>query len=179
MSPEQAEGKTVDPRSDIFSLGIVFYEMLTGQRPFRGGTAASIVSRLSRTLRASVSELKPAIPRELARLVHRCLAKDPIDRYQSAIDLRHGLEETKRDVDSGDVIPSHLLARRSLDEDAVGIIAAGLVAVTASSGCSGIANAESGRSATSAECRAGDLRAGRGELPHLVPRRRAPCLPGE
>ena len=51
-----------------------------------------------------VSELQPAMPRELARLVHRCLAKDPINRYQSAIDLRHGLEETKQDVDSGDIL---------------------------------------------------------------------------
>ena len=104
MSPEQAEGKTVDARSDIFSLGIVFYEMLTGERPFAGDTAASIVSSILRDTPRPVSELQPALPRELARLVHRCLAKDPINRYQSAIDLRHGLEETKQDVDSGDVL---------------------------------------------------------------------------
>ena len=103
MSPEQAEGKTVDARSDIFSLGIVFYEMLTGERPFVGDTAASIVSSILKDTPRPVSELKPAIPRELARLVRRCLAKDPLDRYQSAIDIRHGLEETKQDFDSGDI----------------------------------------------------------------------------
>ena len=106
MSPEQAEGKTVDARSDIFSLGIVFYEMLTGERPFSGDTAASIVASVLRDTARPVSELRPAIPRELARLVHRCLAKDPINRYQSAIDFRHGLEETKQDLDSGDILPA-------------------------------------------------------------------------
>ena len=113
MSPEQAEGKTVDTRSDIFSLGIVFYEMLSGERPFAGGTAAAIVSSILRDTPRPVNELQPALPRELARLVHRCLAKDPIDRYQSAIDLRHGLEEMKQDVDSGDALPSHPAANRS------------------------------------------------------------------
>ena len=107
MSPEQAEGKTVDARSDIFSLGIVFYEMLTGERPFAGGTPASIISSILRDAPRSVSELQPAIPRELARLVHRCLAKDPVGRFQSAIDIRHGLDETKQDVDSGEVLSSH------------------------------------------------------------------------
>ena len=133
MSPEQAEGKTVDARSDIFSLGIVFYEMLTGERPFTGDTAAAIVSSILRDTPRPVSELQPAIPRELARLVHRCLAKDPIDRYQSAIDLRHGLEETKQDVDSGDMLASHPPAhgsRRSL-RTPLAIVAAALVAVTA------------------------------------------------
>jgi Tol biopolymer transport system component len=104
MSPEQAEGKTVDTRSDIFSLGIVFYEMLTGERPFNGDTAASIVSSILRDTPRPVSELQPAIPRGLARLVERCLAKNPEDRYQSAIDLRHGLEETMQDVGSGDAV---------------------------------------------------------------------------
>ena len=133
MSPEQAEGKTVDARSDIFSLGIVFYEMLTGERPFGGDTAASIVSSILKDTPRSVSHLQPAIPRELARLVHRCLAKDPIDRYQSAIDLRHGLEETKQDVDSGDVLPSHPPAHispRSMRMRLV-VVAAALVAFTA------------------------------------------------
>jgi hypothetical protein len=57
-----------------------------------------------------VSELNPAIPRELARLIHRCLAKDPIGRYQSAIDLGHDLEQTRRDIESGDAVPSHAVS---------------------------------------------------------------------
>jgi Tol biopolymer transport system component len=105
MSPEQAEGGSVDSRSDIFSLGIVFYEMLTGQRPFGGGTSASTISSILKDTPRPVNEVQPAIPRELARVVHRCLAKNPLDRYQSAIDLRHDLEEAKQDVESGDVRP--------------------------------------------------------------------------
>ena len=134
MSPEQAEGKTVDARSDIFSLGVVFYEMLTGERPFGGGNTASIVSSILRDTPRSVSELQPAIPRELARLVHRCLGKDAVGRYQSAIDLRHGLEETKQDVDSGDVLPSHAPAHvglRSMRRP-LAIVAAAVVAVSGS-----------------------------------------------
>jgi serine/threonine protein kinase len=133
MSPEQAEGRNVDPRSDIFSLGAVFYEMLTGQRPFDGGTAASMLSSILKDTPRPVSELKPAIPRELARLVQRCLAKDPIGRYQSAIDLHHDLEETKRDVESGDAISSQPPRRvhGRWTKAQWGFIAGGLAAVTA------------------------------------------------
>jgi serine/threonine protein kinase len=130
MSPEQAEGKTVDARSGIYSLGIVFYEMLTGERPFSGDTAASIVASVLRDTARPVSELRPAIPRELARLVHRCLAKNPINRYQSAIDLQHGLEETKQDLDSGDIPASRAPASRHSFRTPVVILAAALVAGT-------------------------------------------------
>ena len=102
MSPEQAQGERVDTRSDIFSLGIVFYEMLTGRRPFDGDNPASVISAILRDSPRPVNELQPTVPRALARLVDRCLAKSPIDRFQSAIDLRHSLEEAKQDVDSGD-----------------------------------------------------------------------------
>ena len=102
MSPEQAQGGPVDTRSDIFSLGIVFYEMLTGRRPFEGSNAASVISAILRDTPRPVTELQPAVPRALARVVDRCLAKNPVDRFQSALDLRHSLEEVKQDVDSGD-----------------------------------------------------------------------------
>ena len=106
MSPEQAQGERVDTRSDIFSLGIVFYEMLTGRRPFEGANAASVISAILRDTPQPVNELQPNVPRALARLVERCLAKSPLDRFQSAIDLRHSLEEAKQDVDSGDAFPA-------------------------------------------------------------------------
>ena len=106
MSPEQAQGGHVDTRSDIFSLGIVFYEMLTGRRPFEGDNPVSVISAILRDRPRPVNELQPTVPRALARLVDRCLAKSPLDRFQSAIDLRHSLEEAKQDVDSGDAFPA-------------------------------------------------------------------------
>ena len=106
MSPEQAQGEHVDTRSDIFSLGVVFYEMLTGRRPFDGGNSASVISAILRDTPRPVTERQPAVPRALARLVDRCLAKNPVDRFQSALDLRHSLQEIKQDVDSGELAPT-------------------------------------------------------------------------
>jgi Tol biopolymer transport system component len=102
MSPEQAQGERVDARSDIFALGIVFYELLTGRRPFEGSNPAAVVSAILRDTPRLLSEVQSTVPRALARLVDRCLAKKPADRFQSAIDLRHSLEEVKQDVESGD-----------------------------------------------------------------------------
>src|SRR3972149_1808187 len=96
MSPEQAEGKTLDSRSDIFSLGIVLYEMATGERPFRGETTASVLSSILKDTPKSVTEINPALPSLLGRIVRRCLVKDAEHRYQTAKDLRIELQEFKR-----------------------------------------------------------------------------------
>lgn len=101
MSPEQAEGKAVDHRSDVFSLGVVFYEMLTGRRPFRGDSPTSVLSSILRDTPEPISDLNAEVPRDLVRLCRRCLAKDPTRRYQSVLDLRNELEEVKDDRDSG------------------------------------------------------------------------------
>jgi serine/threonine protein kinase len=103
MSPEQAEGKTLDSRSDIFSLGIVLYEMAAGKRPFQGETNASVLSSILKDTPKSVTELNPALPSALGRILRRCLVKDAEHRYQTAKDLRNELEELKREVDSGEL----------------------------------------------------------------------------
>ena len=87
MSPEQIEGKELDGRSDIFSLGAVLYEMLTGQRAFQGKSQLSVASAILEKEPAPISTIKPLTPPALDRAIRRCLAKDPEDRWQTARDL--------------------------------------------------------------------------------------------
>ena len=91
MSPEQVEGKAVDHRSDLFSLGVVLYEMATGRRPFDGESSASLMSSILRDSPPAATEIRGGLPRVLDELIHRCLAKDPDQRFQSAGDLRDRL----------------------------------------------------------------------------------------
>ncbi len=109
MSPEQAEGKPIDSRSDLFSLGVILYEMATGQRPFTGDTSMSIISSIVKDTPTSVTDLNPALPRDLGRIVRRALVKDPTRRYQTAADLRNDLEELKTSFDSGDLAAAPIL----------------------------------------------------------------------
>ena len=103
MSPEQADGRAIDGRSDVFSLGVVLYEMATGQRPFTGDTNLSILSSILRDTPRSITDINPALPRDLGRIIRRALAKDPDRRYQSAKDLRNDLEDLKASLDSGEL----------------------------------------------------------------------------
>ncbi|MEN8162516.1 MAG: protein kinase [Acidobacteriota bacterium] len=104
MSPEQAEGKAVDPRSDVFSLGTILYEMATGERPFRGDTSMSTIGAILKDEPAQVTEANPALPRHMGRIIKRCLAKAPDRRYQTALELRNELEELKTEIDSGELV---------------------------------------------------------------------------
>lgn len=100
MSPEQAKGLAVDSRSDIFSLGIVFHEILSGRRPFQGDTLSELVSAILRDTPQSVSELSRELPPRLGRIVHRCLEKTPDVRYQTARDLHSDLKDLRQESQS-------------------------------------------------------------------------------
>jgi eukaryotic-like serine/threonine-protein kinase len=95
MSPEQAEGRIVDSRSDLFALGVVLYELATGEPPFQGDTPMSVLSAILKETPAPVTTRRPDLPAELARVIRRCLEKDPARRLQTALDLRNELEEIK------------------------------------------------------------------------------------
>jgi serine/threonine protein kinase len=135
MSPEQAEGKAVDSRTDIFSLGTILYEMATGERPFRGDTSISTITSILRDDPSPVTELNRSLPRHLGRIVRRCLAKNPDRRYQTALDLRNELEELKAEIDSGELLaePGRLTPRprRSLSWLGIAAAVAGVVIIAA------------------------------------------------
>jgi len=100
MSPEQAEGKKVDARSDIFSFGALIYEMACGQRPFQGGSAASILAEIIRGEPKQFGEIAPHLPVEFEKVVRRCLRKEPERRFQSISDVRVELQEVKEQLAS-------------------------------------------------------------------------------
>jgi Tol biopolymer transport system component/predicted Ser/Thr protein kinase len=110
MSPEQAEGREVDPRTDLFALGVLLFRMSTGELPFRGSSAASVILSLLHDTPPTVTDLQPRLPHALSRIVKRCLAKDPERRYQSALEVKRELEELRRDLA---LTPRGLAARRS------------------------------------------------------------------
>jgi eukaryotic-like serine/threonine-protein kinase len=96
LSPEQARGGEVDPRSDLYSLGIVLYELLTGKTPFEGETPVEIAMKHLSNAPKPPSSVRPDVPRELDMVVLRALAKNPDDRYQSADEMEADLERVSR-----------------------------------------------------------------------------------
>ncbi len=101
MSPEQADGHKVDERSDIFSFGAVLYEMITGRRAFPGDSKLSTLAAVIHNEPKPLSQSSDGVPREVARIIMRCLRKDPQRRWQSMADLKVALEDVLEEVDSG------------------------------------------------------------------------------
>jgi len=101
MSPEQARGERVDNRTDIFSLGVVLYEMATGRQAFGGSSTAVVFDAILNRAPSALRGLNPEAPAELERIINKALEKDRNYRYQSAADLRADLRHLKQDLDSG------------------------------------------------------------------------------
>ena len=95
MSPEQVEGKAVDPRSDVYSLGVTCYQMLAGQTPFDGDTALAIALQHLKAEPKRLEEVRPDLPPALCRIVHKMLVKDPAERYQLPLEILRDLRGVK------------------------------------------------------------------------------------
>jgi serine/threonine protein kinase len=134
MSPEQAEGKPLDHRTDIFSLGVVLYEMATGRRPFTGDTSASVMSSVIKDEPTSVRDVNPAVPAPLARVIKMCLRKDPDRRYQSAKDVRNELAAIHEESISGELEASVEVVRSGWRRWALPVVAAVAVVALSVSG---------------------------------------------
>jgi eukaryotic-like serine/threonine-protein kinase len=128
MSPEQASGGKVDARSDVFSFGSVLYEMVTGQRAFSRSSAVETLAAVIKEQPKSPSDLVPGVPRELERVIERCLRKEPERRFQHMLDVKVELQEVKEESDSVAVAaaPAGRWRRKAW-------IAAGLAGVAAAS----------------------------------------------
>ena len=106
MSPEQVAGRAVDHRTDIFSLGVILYEMASGRRPFEGASSIELASAILRDTPRPISDVRADLPPELARLVQRCLDKDPRQRMQTAREICDECRELSRSVSQTSEIPS-------------------------------------------------------------------------
>ncbi len=129
MSPEQLEGKEADARTDIFALGAVLYEMVTGRKAFSGTSQASLISAIMKEEPAPISGIQPMSPPALDRVVRTCLSKDPEDRWQSARDVANELKWIAEGSQAG--VPTKVSARRRSRERTAWVLAAVAAAAAA------------------------------------------------
>src|SRR5262249_53824284 len=108
MSPEQARGEKLDHRTDIFSLGLMLYEMLTGQQPFAGKSAIDTLHAIINQEPPPIAEINPQAPPELTDILAKALAKEPVERYQHAGDLELDLRRFKRAFESNSLISTQI-----------------------------------------------------------------------
>jgi TolB-like protein/Flp pilus assembly protein TadD len=101
MAPEQVRGETVDARTDLFAYGILLFELITGRRPFTGDTPADVISSILRDAPPPLQTLRADVPAEIARVISRCLEKDPERRVQTAKDVRNELQLARHALESG------------------------------------------------------------------------------
>src|SRR5436309_6953994 len=113
MSPEQVRSRELDARTDLFSCGLVLYEMATGLLPFRGDTSGLIFESILNRTPSPATRFNPDLPPKVEEIVNKALEKDPNLRYQSASDMRTDLKRMLRDMQSGVVAQS--IVRRSGD----------------------------------------------------------------
>jgi Tol biopolymer transport system component/predicted Ser/Thr protein kinase len=130
MSPEQASGRHVDARTDVFAFGAVLYEMATGRRAFAGDSAVATLAAVMREQPKAPSEVASDVPRDLERVILRCLRKEADRRYQSMADVKLELEQIKEDSDSGQLTGAAPVPRRR-HRRVVAVAVATVVLITA------------------------------------------------
>jgi eukaryotic-like serine/threonine-protein kinase len=118
MAPEQIVGEKIGPATDIFSVGAVLYELLSGARPFQGDTLQSVMYKVLNEMPPSLAKVAPRAPPQLDRIVTRALAKDPADRYESALEMANDLIAVRASLHVG-AQPAHMLSLRATIDSAL------------------------------------------------------------
>lgn len=133
MSPEQIRGDDLDARTDVFSFGLLLYEMATGKQAFSGNTGGAVIEMILMRAPAGVRSLNPAVPEALEAIINKALNKDTAQRYQNAAELCADLQAVKRALDSGQTVTSWIVAQPRTAEGVAGASPTGSIPAVAAS----------------------------------------------